>query len=213
MRDRCRQGTAVERGRQRAKYERRKARKLAERMIAAAGAFRMTDVSSRLLLERAPNRCVDCSSEIAPGSMRCEGCRPHHLRAYGRDWNRRNRPGSPRRFVAGSCGECGANFVADSFGAAEPPRYCSTECSRKRQRRAAKQARSTRIRHSGHRDSISLRVLACRDRWRCHICGRSVSAEDWSVDHLVPLVRGGPHRWENVALAHHLCNSLRGAAS
>ena len=31
-----------------------------------------------------------------------------------------------------------------------------------------------------------------------------------TVDHLVPLVQGGEHVWENVALAHRRCNLSRG---
>jgi 5-methylcytosine-specific restriction endonuclease McrA len=31
-----------------------------------------------------------------------------------------------------------------------------------------------------------------------------------TVDHIIPLARGGSHTWDNVQLAHHLCNSLKG---
>ena len=32
-----------------------------------------------------------------------------------------------------------------------------------------------------------------------------------SVDHIVPLAKGGLHSWDNVQLAHFKCNTLKGA--
>lgn len=52
--------------------------------------------------------------------------------------------------------------------------------------------------------------IAERDGWKCHICGKRVTKKDWSLDHLVPLSKGGSHTPENVALAHRRCNSRRG---
>lgn len=53
--------------------------------------------------------------------------------------------------------------------------------------------------------------IALRDNWRCHLCGKKVSRATWSLDHLIPLIRGGNHTPDNVALAHRVCNSRRGA--
>lgn len=30
-----------------------------------------------------------------------------------------------------------------------------------------------------------------------------------SIDHVIPLARGGQHSWNNVRLAHRICNSLK----
>jgi hypothetical protein len=56
-----------------------------------------------------------------------------------------------------------------------------------------------------------------RDRWKCGICKRRVDRDlVWpapmspSLDHIVPLSEGGPHRPENVRLAHLHCNVSRG---
>lgn len=51
--------------------------------------------------------------------------------------------------------------------------------------------------------------IAERDNWRCHICGGKVTRKDWSLDHLVPLSKGGEHSSRNVRLAHRRCNSRR----
>lgn len=59
---------------------------------------------------------------------------------------------------------------------------------------------------------VSLRVFE-RDGWLCGICGELVdSAVKWpdsmspSLDHIVPLSRGGAHTYENTRLAHVSCN-------
>jgi 5-methylcytosine-specific restriction endonuclease McrA len=56
---------------------------------------------------------------------------------------------------------------------------------------------------------VFLSVVAQRDHWRCHICGKKVTRENWSMDHLIPLSQGGPHSYANVGLAHGVCNKRR----
>ena len=57
-----------------------------------------------------------------------------------------------------------------------------------------------------------------RDSWTCHLCEHFVDRQlaypdpaSASLDHLVPLARGGRHETANVALAHLRCNQSRGA--
>jgi 5-methylcytosine-specific restriction endonuclease McrA len=50
-----------------------------------------------------------------------------------------------------------------------------------------------------------------RDGGRCHICKKLVKKTDASLDHLIPISKGGEHTERNVALAHRRCNSSRGA--
>lgn len=49
-----------------------------------------------------------------------------------------------------------------------------------------------------------------RDGWRCHICG-GIVRDDPSIDHLVPISKGGSDAPINVRLAHLSCNISRGA--
>lgn len=60
-------------------------------------------------------------------------------------------------------------------------------------------------------EPVSLLRVALRDGWMCGICGKHVKRAEWSLDHVVPLSHGGAHTYANVVLAHHLCNSRRGA--
>jgi len=48
-----------------------------------------------------------------------------------------------------------------------------------------------------------------RDKGVCGICKGPVS-EDYHIDHIVPLARGGEHSYANVQLAHPICNQRKG---
>lgn len=55
-----------------------------------------------------------------------------------------------------------------------------------------------------------------RDRWTCQLCGEPVergpdASRDRraSLDHIVPLARGGTHTRENVQCTHWICNSRK----
>lgn len=68
---------------------------------------------------------------------------------------------------------------------------------------------------------ISLRKLIDRDGLVCRICGKECDMSDKtygthgplypSVDHIIPLAKGGAHSWSNVQIAHCMCNSQKGA--
>lgn len=76
-------------------------------------------------------------------------------------------------------------------------------------RRALKKAASTG-------EPVLLAAIAERDRWRCSICKKAVNPKlEWphpkspSLDHVVPLSKGGAHDPSNVALAHLGCNTAK----
>lgn len=71
-----------------------------------------------------------------------------------------------------------------------------------RRREVVKAARSV--------EEISALDVAERDRWICYLCDEVVGEADVALDHIVPLVRGGEHSEDNVALAHRRCNLSKG---
>jgi hypothetical protein len=83
-------------------------------------------------------------------------------------------------------------------------------------RQDASYARRAQIVGAGDKD-ISWRTVGERDSWICHLClkkvpqqpGKAKSPKGATVDHLIPLARGGLHIWENVGLAHRDCNMSR----
>lgn len=106
------------------------------------------------------------------------------------------------------CDGCGQVFTAKHPSA----RWCSKGCAnrhwgnvRSRQRPVASPA--------GYTD----REIFERDGWRCHLCGQPVerignrrNPDGATIDHVVPLSRGGTDEPENVATAHWRCNRDKG---
>ncbi len=46
----------------------------------------------------------------------------------------------------------------------------------------------------------------------CHICGDAIPGlEELHFDHVIPLIKGGPHVAENVRPSHAGCNLRKGA--
>lgn len=50
-----------------------------------------------------------------------------------------------------------------------------------------------------------------RDEGFCGICKEATDPNDWHLDHVVPLSRGGHHTYNNVQVAHPRCNIRKGA--
>lgn len=76
-------------------------------------------------------------------------------------------------------------------------------------RRSEKHAREAKLR-GVERETVLLSVLIERDGARCQICGRTQGADEWTVDHVLPVSRGGAHTYVNCRLAHRSCNTRRG---
>ena len=52
-----------------------------------------------------------------------------------------------------------------------------------------------------------------RDDHECQYCRKHFSKKDLTIDHVIPLSKGGDHRWENVVTACHKCNNKKGNKS
>ena len=66
--------------------------------------------------------------------------------------------------------------------------------------------------HEGwrHVPPLSNRELFHRDRHICAYCGRELSTQRLTRDHVVPLSRGGRDTWTNVVAACMACNQKKG---
>ena len=132
--------------------------------------------------------------------------------------------GNNRRLSGASaeCVACGSIFIKYN-----PQHFLCEECHRKKeraQRSQHKRLREARAVKNGSADySITLSGLIERDRGVCQLCGQAVDESDYiyigdtfmagnsypSIDHIIPLSKGGLHQWDNVQLAHRLCNSIK----
>jgi hypothetical protein len=100
-----------------------------------------------------------------------------------------------------------------------PARTCEA-CRLVVEKAARRRAKSRRrARHAGAKvvEYIYLPDIAERDGHRCGICRRQVDMtllvphpKAPTLDHVVPLARGGDHSKANAQLAHFLCNSRKG---
>lgn len=105
-----------------------------------------------------------------------------------------------------TCPVCNSVFVGST-------KYCSTHCRENNKWRLK----------DGYRHSFPLTEVYERDNGVCYLCGGLCDWDDYeerdgvivygnmypSRDHMIPKSRGGANTWENIRLAHRICNSLK----
>ena len=116
------------------------------------------------------------------------------------------------------CEQCGNMFLGNK-------KYCCLKCERKANNKRNELKKRKRINENGNADyTISLEKLIKRDNNICYLCGKECNLEDYtyqnnyfiagnyypSIEHVVPISKGGTHTWDNVRLAHRICNTLKG---
>lgn len=101
------------------------------------------------------------------------------------------------------CEECGAPIPPDRRS---DIRFCTDECQRRvSHRRHRARNRAAFVEH------VDPLVVLERDDNICGICGGDVDPDDFHIDHIVPLARGGLHNYENTQAAHPSCNWAKSA--
>ena len=142
------------------------------------------------------------------------------------------------RFLSrsGVCEICGKHYTVREYAESCGMKYardngvCSRECrdaKTKANKRASHRGRKDSHRHRARQynceydSSVKLDRLIKRDGLRCAICGGICDLNDhtWteysgplypSIDHIIPMSKGGGHVWDNVQIAHIICNSEKG---
>ena len=118
------------------------------------------------------------------------------------------------------CEVCGKEYIG-----AKNSKYCSDKCKNKTHWYNNKLKRERRIQNNGMVDKdITLAKLYERDKGICYLCGCECELNDYemennifrvgktypSIDHIIPISKGGTHSWDNIRLAHISCNSKKG---
>jgi 5-methylcytosine-specific restriction endonuclease McrA len=128
----------------------------------------------------------------------------------------------PRRLV--TCKGCAERFLAKRVDST----FCSLDYwwkwfSQTPTRQVAQRAQASKRRAWLHGAASVERVDACRvfarDGWRCQLCGAATDKGQMgkrhprapTMDHIVPLARGGDHSYRNIQCACLLCNLKKGA--
>lgn len=114
------------------------------------------------------------------------------------------------------CPVCNALFIGSRT-------YCSDSCSRKASYTISKDKRVRRMKEAIVDRNITLEELYKRSNGKCSLCGELcdyndcyyrgkvfIAGENYpSIDHVIPLSKGGKHSWDNVQLAHRRCNTVK----
>lgn len=156
-------------------------------------------------LERACRRCGQRSPVVTRQNRLCDGCRAHAPRRCAGC----RKPFKPLRANSTTCSpECRRRYASAMLSAYIMRRYHAESDFRDRMLAAAHSRRADKI--GAGAAKILLAYLIKRDRARCGICHKPVRARKGpmrpSIDHIVPLSRGGTHDLANVQLAHYHCN-------
>jgi 5-methylcytosine-specific restriction endonuclease McrA len=57
--------------------------------------------------------------------------------------------------------------------------------------------------------AVSRQNVLNRDGYECQYCGKALTSTSGTVDHVVPVSRGGGHVWKNVVAACAKCNNRK----
>lgn len=95
------------------------------------------------------------------------------------------------------------NARRQRWEAANPERAKALNWAKDQRRRARVLAASI--------GNVDRAAVIARGKGLCGICGLPVGAGEISIDHIVPLARGGAHTDANLQLAHMSCNRRKGA--
>lgn len=137
------------------------------------------------------------ASDRARGAARY-AANPERLRAWGKEWleadpeRARSMKRASRQRNLDAARESHANWKRHN------PEKVRAASHRRRARKLA-----------AFVEDVLLSVLVERDHDRCGICGKRVLPAARSVDHILPLSRGGEHSYANTQLAHLRCNNRR----
>lgn len=155
--------------------------------------------------------CRHCGSEFEPKQERQLSCSYQCGYLY-RDSLKPRCPewAAGRRVVREiPCMDCGAPVLSRANRQSCPDCKAQRNRSTNRRKNAKRKGAPVGVRYT-------LTELGERDGWSCHLCTEPVdktlpgtAAQGPTVDHLVPLSKGGTDEFDNVALAHRACNIRR----
>jgi len=163
--------------------------------------------------------CVICGAEFAAKSEKTLTCSKDCSRILSR-----RRTGFCNGYLMKKvCSVCGETF--ETYKGRQST--CSKECSerkRNQDRNHRNTSFSSRCKHFNvpFDPNVTASLVISRDQAVCQICGKQCNVADkrWgnfgpdypTIDHIVPLSRGGAHVWDNVQCVCAMCNCVKGVS-
>jgi 5-methylcytosine-specific restriction endonuclease McrA len=208
-----------------AAFSRNRGARDAKKFCSRACAYAMRRVKTAIIrVERAASRvatnplvllCVECGQPRTghARSLVCSvECRRRRVASQARDAYYRTHPIPVDTHP--SCLACGVPMVRGRSQRGRRRSYCSKRCHRKANKRHPSRARK----HGGAVEKgVTTLQVANRYGWQCALCGCATprrllgQSDDQSptLDHIVPLAKGGGHTWVNVQVACRRCNTQK----
>lgn len=166
-----------------------------------------------LLVRATAHRCPNCS-KMKKQASEAERIK-NRLNKRTEQIRRLEAEEEKKRAKAHKCPVCGAMTTR--------PKYCSKNCANRVRNKHGEVSRRLKIKTAMVDRDISLEGLYKRDQGICHICGMQTRFDDYvvrdgayicgdwypSIDHVIPISKGGTHSWTNVKLAHRRCNYMK----
>lgn len=161
--------------------------------------------------------CVICGNEFMSKSEKRRTC----SKQCSHILSRRETGFCNGHLITKACVVCGKEFKTYKSRQVT----CSTECSCARQEFRHNHRNTSfgaRCRHYGVQFDATVRadLVIKRDNCVCQICGKKCDPDDkrWgnfgpdypTIDHILPLAKGGTHTWDNVQCACGMCNTKKG---
>jgi hypothetical protein len=178
---------------------------------------RSCSLQARARTPKAPRPC-NCGNTKAPRRNLCIECIAQRERDIAQralvlsEKREAKRAADEAKANARSQWRCEVCLSAEMWHINSP--YCAP-CRRVLTK--GKKEHRSRARHFGvPYEAVNAAAVFQRDNWTCHLCSEPISREaKWpdqmcaSLDHVIPMSKGGPHSYTNVAASHWLCNVLK----
>jgi len=140
-------------------------------------------------LERPVCKLDGCEARIRSDN-KVGYCGPHHFKSKS----------VPRNMREADWRECGELGCSAKLRPHNKSGYCPPHSARSARRNRRALMRDAWI------EDVSTDIVWRRDNGTCHLCGDLADADDWHLDHVIPLARGGSHSYLNCAVSHPACN-------
>jgi 5-methylcytosine-specific restriction endonuclease McrA len=168
--------------------------------------------------------CRECGETKPPDAFKvrdgklttwCRACARRYLRA----WKRAHRPPPQPPVTPLTQSERSRNYNQSDKGRAARARWRAANQERERRTRQAWKERNRLLVNEydqrrrfaeSCREALDPVAIGERDGWWCYLCESTVEPAEATLDHVIPLVRGGTHTADNVAIAHLRCNQEKG---
>lgn len=158
-------------------------------------------------------------SRLRTKNWQCSICNPNasHVSIFPDDirkYKMLNHKAKPIVFYP--CEFCGKGFEQHNGS-----HFCSSKCRKKNknlEKHRKKENRTKKAKENGKYDnSITLVKVYEHDHGICYLCGKHLTLNDDynrsdapTIEHVIPIAKGGTHTWDNVKLACRDCNVKKG---